>query len=181
MTYNEKLKNNKIESVFDQTAQGTFKFSEDTPFIVGKFIRYDLYKRRPWDKGSTIYVLDTDKGEAMFFLSGATDKIIKNSLIPGQIYSFRYLGKKKTNRGREMNNFRIEHILDVPKEEPSKPVKRRTRRPRTVKEQVPTTEPTQQDNGGNEIVDIDTKLPTTEPTLRDNGGNEVGNISTKKD
>jgi len=138
MSYNEQIKNNKSEAVFNETAGGTFKFSKDNPFIVGKFLRYDIYRKRPWSKPSTIYVVDTDHGESMFFLGGATDRIIKNSLIPGQVYSFLFLGKKKTNRGREMNNFRIEHILDVPKEPEQKTVKR-TRRKRN-KNDIPVNE-----------------------------------------
>jgi len=128
MSYDEQIKNNKSEALFAETAGGTFKFSEKSPFILGKFLRYDIYRKRPWSKPSVIYVVDTDHGESMFFLGGATDRIIKNSLIPGQVYSFLFLGKKKTNRGREMNNFRIEHILDVPREPGQKPIVRRKRK-----------------------------------------------------
>jgi hypothetical protein len=143
MGYNEQYKSKKVVSLYDETAGGTFKFTKDSPQIIGKFIRQDIYRKNILSAKSMMYTFDTDSGEKTFFLSGATDKIIRNTLIPGQIYAILFLGKKKTSKGREMNNFRIEHIVDLPKDpEP----KKRTSRRRTTTTKPPTEQPDTLDN-----------------------------------
>lgn len=138
MGYNDIYKNNKVVSLYDETASGTFKFTDKSPQIIGKFIRTEIYKKSLLSKKSIMYTFDTDNGERTFFLGGATDNIIRNTLVPGQIYSILLLGKKKTSKGREMNNFRIQHIMDIPKspEEKAKVVRRRrssSRKQNTIK------------------------------------------------
>jgi hypothetical protein len=137
MGYNDLYKSKKVVSLYDETAGGTFKFTNDSPQIVGKFIRQDIYRKNILSAKSMMYTFDTDSGEKTFFLSGATDKIIRNTLIPGQIYAILFLGKKKTSKGREMNNFRIEHIVDLPRD--PEPKKRVVRRRTTTTKQVETT------------------------------------------
>lgn len=141
MGYKDIYKNNKVVSLYDETASGTFKFTKDNPQILGKFIRQDTYKKTIFSKGSIMYTFDTDTGEKTFFLSGATDNIIRNTLIPGQIYSILYLGTKKTSKNHDMKNFRIEHIMDVPKPDTEKKkVVRRRRIPPSTKRREQHTE-----------------------------------------
>ena len=117
MSYKEMYANNQKNVLYAETASGTFKFSKENPKIVGRFISTNDYKKNLLSKKSILYMFDTDDGEICFFLGGATDKIMKNQFIPGQVYSIEFLGKKKTARGREMNNFAVEHIITVEEKE----------------------------------------------------------------
>jgi len=125
MGYREKYLKNKKDLVIGGDDGQTFKFTEKNNMVIGKFIRQQTYKKDIFSKKSEIYFFDTDEGPKAFFLGGVTDKRIGKSLIPGQIYSVESLGKKKTGRGREMNMFRITHILDEPAKKTSRRVVRK--------------------------------------------------------
>lgn len=134
MSYKDLIKTGKTKAIVNESAQGSFKFTKENPIIIGKLIRLESYRKNMFDKKSVIYVVDTDIGTQQFFLGRATDNILRDKLIPGEIYEFTYLGKKKTRKGREMNNFKIIHIVDYDKELLKKtPKTKKFRKPRKIK------------------------------------------------
>jgi hypothetical protein len=122
MDYNKLFAHGKKETLFNETASGLFKFSEETPNVTGKLLNIEKFRKNIFSRSSNRYTIDTGGETTTFFLSGATDRKVAGTLIRGEVYSITFLGQKELKNGRRMNNFHIEHLIDagdpIPQEKP---------------------------------------------------------------
>lgn len=57
------------------------------------------------------YVFDTDEGLVKFAMGAATDREVAPQLVVGDVYHIKFEGKEIITGGRQVNKFKVQHIV----------------------------------------------------------------------
>lgn len=112
MRYSEEQLQKK-EVIVDTRRSNYVRLNEENPVFIGKFLRSEEWRKNIFAHPAVKYFFDNGEQEVSLMISRSFDKRFQNMFLREEIYKITYTGKTELSRGRRMNNYVVERMIDV--------------------------------------------------------------------
>lgn len=105
MTYKEMYERSVADATVEKLTPTYFEFRAAGDSLIGEYVSKAEVRSTVSDGTYSQYIFRTDNGVVKFHLGAATDREVRDLLVPGRIYYIEYEGKEKLAGSKSVNKY----------------------------------------------------------------------------